>query len=156
MVREFVAARPLQALKLVLAIGTIVVGAADFVWRYSPLDGMLPFVLFPLVGMLFFVVVVGESLYRLARWLASNTSPAAVVSARPGYALVRAFEVVGVVVGPVIIVGAFGILDPSSAPGAIGMAMIVGAAGVLIIGAVITRGVIELYLNQREYTVERS
>lgn len=152
MEQSFVAAKPLQAVKLGAVGGVILLGVAAWFGAFGSQGQLLVLLLSPLVGVALAAVVVAEGAYLLYRWVKSDA--ASVVAGRPGYALVRGVELAAAVAGPAFIVATFASLGdgPMPGPAAIGLALIMGAAAVAVAAAVLCRCLAELYLHRSDRT----
>ncbi|WP_255152181.1 hypothetical protein [Halorarius halobius] len=152
---SFVREKPLQGLKLTMIIGTLAFAVGGFVGVLpgQELTGLLLLAFFPV---LLAVVVAGEALlagYRLAR----ADDPGARLTARRGYTVVRATEVVVAIAAP----GLFYVLivqigGETSGPGAIGLLFVGIALGVAAYGAVVLRILVEYYYHRERSSVSKT
>lgn len=148
MALQFARAKPLQALKLGAVIVLTVFGTAGSI-GLLPRRGLDALLLLAFVPMLLAAVVAGEALlaaYRLAR----ADEPAGRLTARPTYTAVRTIEVVLTVGAP----GTFYLLivevgDEVAGPGAIGLLFIGVTLGLLALGAVLLRTLVEYVYYRR-------
>lgn len=154
MERSFVAAKPLQAVKLGAVGGVLLLGVAAWFGVFGSNGQLLVLVLGPFVGVAVAVVVIAEGAYLLYRWASSDASAASVVADRPAYALVRGVELAAAVAGPAFIAAMFASFGdgPMPAPAAVGLALIMGAAAVAVVATVICRCLVELYLHRSNRT----
>lgn len=154
MSRTFIAAKPLQALKLGAVLGSIAftIGGVSGVLPGRELDALL-FVAFSPV--ILAAVVVGEAFvagFRLAR----DADPIARLTARPEYTVVRALEVVVAVVAPAtFFVAIVQIGGEVAGPGAIGLLLYGIALGVFAFGAVLVRTLVEYYEHRSDRSSSR-
>ncbi|WP_225332927.1 hypothetical protein [Halomicrobium urmianum] len=154
MERSFVAAKPLQAVKLGAVGGVLLLGVAAWFGVFGSQGQLLVLLLGPVVGIAVAAVVIAEGAYLLYRWATGDASAGSVVADRPGYALVRGVELAAAVAGPTFIAATFGSFGDGQmpAPAAIGLALIMGAAAVAVAAAVLCRCLVELYLHRSNRT----
>lgn len=148
MLSSFIQTKPLQALKLIAVIGSLVFGVASVtgVLPGQDLTSLLSLAFFP---MILAVVVGAEALlagYRLVR--ADN--PAARLTARRRYTAIRVIELVVTVAAPgIFYVFIVRIGGEVSGPGAIGVLFIGFGLGLLAYGAVLLRTLVEYYYHRQ-------
>jgi len=152
---SFIRDKPLQALKLTVVIGALVFGLSSYagILPGDGLNGLLYFAFFPVI---LAVVVASEALrtgYRLVR----TDDPAARLTARPVYTVIRAIELIVAVVAPTI----FYILivqlgSEVAGPGAIGLLFIGAALGLLVYGSLLLRAVTEYYYHRKRSSLSKT
>jgi len=156
MLRDFIAAKSLQACKLAVLVGTLAFGLVGF-FRIVPGQQLGALLLAPFVGVVLALVVVAETLvagYRAAR---ADESPSAGLAARPVYTVVRALEVVAAVLAAGGIVGTVATLpdEPIPGPGAIGLLFVFAGLGLLVLVASLVRTLVEYYYYRRDRAAGR-
>jgi hypothetical protein len=148
---HFARAKPLQALKLGAVITVVVFGLAGFVGLLpgQELGGLLFLAFFPMV---LAAVVAVETLlagYRLAR----TDEPVARLTARPAYTAIRGIEAVAAVLAPVtfyVLIVEIG--SETAGPSAIGLLFVGVGLGLVALGAVLLRTLVEYYYHRRNRT----
>lgn len=150
---QFVRAKPLQACKLA-AIVVVLLFTGGVLSGFVPGRGPTSLFLVPVLALAVAVAVAAETLlagYRSAR---TGGSPTDRFAARPLYAVVRAGEVLLVVLS----VGAFVFVvsslpdGPMAGPGAIGLWFLVVGLGLLVLAGSLVRTLTEYYYQRRSGT----
>lgn len=151
---SFLAAKPLQAVKLAASGLAAALGLAALLGAFGSSGQVAILMAAPFVGLPFAPVVAAEGGYALYRWTRTGDSVGAALARRPGYALVRGVELVAAVGGAGFVVLAFGTLASGrlSGPGAIGLAFVTGAASLVTLAAVLCRCLVDLYLARANRT----
>lgn len=144
----FMRAKPLQALKLTAVIGALAFAGAGYIGVLpgQELTGLLYLAFFPML----LAVVVGVEALLAGYRLVQADHPGARLTARPGYTAIRAIEVVGTILPPVIFYVLISRLGGEVAgPGAIGLLFIGIALGLVAYGSVLLRTLVEYYYQKR-------
>lgn len=147
---HFVAARPLQACKLVAVLGGLGFAAIGYV-QVVPALQLAALLFVPVLGFGVGLVVAVETLvacYRLAR---ADESATARATARPVYAVVRVGEAAIAVLGIAAAVAFTASIPegPMSGPGAFGLALVLFGIGVVVIAASLVRALTEYVYHRR-------
>lgn len=146
MTRQFLRAKPLQACKLVAIAVVVPVGVAVFVGLLPTADvGML--FLLPLLALALVFVVTAETLVAGVRLVSAGGSLTDRFGERPVYAVVRAAEVLAVLLSVGVFASVLSLIPsgPMAGPGAIGLWMLMVALGVVVVAASLVRAVTEFY-----------
>lgn len=144
-VREFLLARPLQALKLLVGAGTILLGVLSFLGAFGSSAGLTAFITMPFIGVLLGAVVVLESLVTVARWLLEHRDSFEGSWPAPAYLGVRLLETGAGLASAGLVIWLLGRFsgEPMPPPAAIGLAMYMTGASLIVLIAVLIRGVVE-------------
>jgi hypothetical protein len=159
MIRRFLAAKPLQACKLVAVVCILAVATLGF-FRILPGQQLRVLLLVAFLGPVLALVVLAEALVAGYRTLRSedDESPTDRLAARPAYTAVRAVEVVV----PLLAGGAFAVLiatlpdEPMSGPGAIGLLFVGVGLGLLALVSILVRTLAEYVLHRRNLPRRRT
>ena len=150
MLRDFLAAKPLQTSKLAVIVGVLVFGLVGY-FRVIPGQQLGALLLVPFVSILLALVIVGETLvasYRVAR---ADDPLSSRLTARPAYAVVRILEaVIALLAAGGIVVAILTLPDePMPGPGAIGLLFVFAALGLLVLVTSLGRTLVEYYYYRR-------
>lgn len=156
MLRDFLAAKPLQACKLVAIAGVLVYGLGGF-FRVVPGHQLGALLVVPFVSVALALVITAETLvagYRVAR---APDSPTARLTGRPVYAVARAAEaVVGVLAAGGIVVTLTTLLDePIPGPGAIGLLFVLVGLGLAVLVTSLLRTLVAFHCYRRDRAAGR-
>ncbi|MFC6615293.1 hypothetical protein ACFQAS_10075 [Halopenitus salinus] len=158
MIRRFLAAKPLQACKLVAVVCILAIATLGF-FRILPGQQLRVLLLVAFLGPVLALVVLAEALVAGYRTLRSeDDSPTDRLAARPAYTVVRAVEVVV----PLLAGGAFAVLiatlsdEPMSGPGAIGLLFVGVGLGLLALVSILVRTLAEYVLHRRNLPRQRT
>lgn len=154
MVRQFVAARPLQASKLGAVSAVLAFGVLGF-FRIVPGQQLTALLLVPLASIVLALVVAAETLIAGYRTVSDGRSATERVRARPGYTVVRTVEAAAAILTVAGIAGLITAIpdEPMSGPGAIGLLFVMVALGLLALAATLVRTAVEYYDYRRERAV---
>lgn len=151
----FIRAKPLQTLKLTAVVSALTFAFASIVGILPAQDlgSLLYLAFFPMI----LAVVVGAEALLAGYRLAQADDPAARLTARRGYTVVRAIELVVTVAAP----GIFYVLivqigGEVAGPGAIGLLFIGIALGLVAYAAVLLRTLTEYYSHRKRSSLSRT
>lgn len=147
---QFIRAKPVQACKLVAIVVTLLF-AAGGVFGVIPNQGLNSLFLSILVGLGLALVITVETLLAGYRSIDTDDSPTDQVANRPMYRVVRAIEVVSVLVSAGGFIVLIGMLPEGqmAGPGAIGLLFIITGLALLVLVGSLIRTVTEYY-NYRQ------
>lgn len=144
-VRAFLLARPLQASKLLVGFGTIILSVLSFLGAFGSSGGLTAFITMPFIGVLLGAVVVLESLVTMAKWLLEHRDSFEGSWPAPAYLGVRLLETGAGLASAGLVIWLLGRFsgEPMPPPAAIGLAMYMTGAALIVLIGVVIRGVVE-------------